>query len=178
MASKYIENFLTKITLLPQKICLIAGYLLIGTVLFTTFEVIMRYVFRNPFGFIYEIGGFVFLTLCSFGVSYALVQRKHIGVDIVINLLKPRARSIIDLFCLIVTAGWGTIVFVGTWQRAYLNFKTGNVSPTLEIPLFPLEVQAPIGMLLFVFVAFIMIRGDFKQITKSKAVDETEQKDK
>ena len=158
------KSLFIKLKILPKKLSMIAGYLLVGVALLTTWEVFMRYILREPFGWTYEVGGFIFLTACATGVSCALVDRRHIGVDLFLNILKPKTRSVFDLICLVVTVGWGFIVLIGTWKRAFFNLKTGNVSPNLEIPLFPIEVQAPIGMVIFVLIGIIMIWEDIKQI--------------
>ena len=168
------KSFILKLKILPKKLSMIAGYLLAGLAILTTWEVFMRYILREPFGWTYEIAGFIFLTVCAAGVSCALVDRRHIGVDLLLNVLKPKTRSVFDLICLVVTVGWGCVVLIGTWKRAFFNLKTGNVSPNLEIPLFPIEVQAPIGMAIFVLIGFIMIWEDIKQILNNKLQNKTE----
>jgi TRAP-type C4-dicarboxylate transport system permease small subunit len=165
-----------KLKILPKKLSMIAGYLLVAIALLTTWEVFMRYILREPFGWTYEIAGFIFLTVCATGVSCALVDRRHIGVDLFLNILKPKIRSVFDLICLVVTVGWGFVVLIGAWKRAFFNFKTGNVSPNLEIPLFPIEVQAPIGMVIFVLIGFIMIWEDFKRILNNGPSNNTKKR--
>lgn len=169
-------SLILKLKTLPKKLSMIAGYLLVAIALLTTWEVFMRYVLREPFGWTYEIAGFIFLTVCATGVSCALVDRRHIGVDLFLNILKPKARSIFNLIGLVVTAGWGFVVLIGAWKRAFFNFKTGNVSPNLEIPLFPIEVQAPIGMVIFVLICLIMIWEDIKQILNNGHLNKTEKR--
>ena len=164
MISSFFRWLGQGIEALPKWISLGAGYLLMGVALLTTWSVFMRYGLRKPYGWTYELGGFVFLAVCAAGVGYALQTRRHIGVDILISQLPPKSRQIAGLFSLIVTTCWGTLVLWGTGNRALFNFRTGNTSQILEVPLFPFEVLAPLGMVLFLLVGLTMVRKDLREL--------------
>ena len=168
MSSSFFRWLGQGVEALPKRVSLGAGYLLVGVALVTTWGVFMRYGLRKPYGWTYEVGGFVFLAVCAAGVSYALQTRRHIGVDILTDQLRPKARRIAGLFSLIVTTGWGGLVLWGTWNRALFNFQTWNISQILEVPLFLIEVLAPLGMALFLLVGLIMIRRDLRELRRKE----------
>ncbi len=157
MSPGWLSRFGRVMGLLPQHLALGAGYILVGVSLATAWSVLMRYGLRHPYSWTYEIGGYAFLIVCATGVGYALQQGRHIGVDLLVDRLRPRARSIAALFSLAATLFWAGLVFWGTLSRALFSLKSGKVSTALLIPVFPIELLVPAGMAIFIVIGFVLL---------------------
>ena len=70
--------------------------LILGLMTVITFaNVIARYIFNTNILWALETTVFLFAWLVLLGASYCVKTRAHLGVDVVINLLSPRARQVL-----------------------------------------------------------------------------------
>ena len=153
----------------PRVASVTAGYILAALALLVTWTVFMRYILREPVAWSHELGGFVFIFASAAGVSYALQERRHIGVDLLVNRLRHRKRQIADIFSLVVTLGWGGVVLWGTLTKALFTMKAGQIGDTIRFPLFPLELVAPAGMVIFLLIGVLMLRRKVAQLGGAEA---------
>ncbi|MYA89461.1 MAG: TRAP transporter small permease, partial [Boseongicola sp. SB0662_bin_57] len=71
---------------------------LLGLMTLLTFaNVIARYVFNSNILWALELTVFAFGWLVLLGASYAVKKGMHLGVDLVINAVRPRARRALGL---------------------------------------------------------------------------------
>ena len=71
---------------------------LLGLMTLLTFaNVIARYVFNSNILWALELTVFAFGWLVLLGASYAVKKGMHLGVDLVINAVRPRARRVLGL---------------------------------------------------------------------------------
>ena len=71
---------------------------LLGLMTLLTFaNVIARYVFNSNILWALELTVFAFGWLVLLGASYAVKKGMHLGVDLVINAVQPRARRVLGL---------------------------------------------------------------------------------
>lgn len=81
-------------------------------------NVLLRYGFSIGFIWSQELEWHLFVPICLFGMSYALLHGEHVRVDIVYAGLRPRAKLVIDViahvlsivFCVVVI--WLSIPYV------------------------------------------------------------------
>lgn len=115
---------------------LISGMSLVGMMLITCLEVISRGFGHPLFGAV-DIIGFLAVLCLAFSMPYTHATQGHVGVDLIVQKMKPRSQAIIDSINTLV----GTILFgIVAWQMwlyaAELANK-GEVSMTIMIPKSP-----------------------------------------
>jgi len=132
----------------------------------TVSDVVLR-LFRRPIPGTYEIVGFLGAVFVSFSLAYTSVQKGHIAVEFLVEKLSKAAQSVVELVTTLVCALLFTIV---SWQSIlYANSlrATGEVSLTIQIPLYPFVYGISVGcgllaMVLFVRSAVIIMRVRIK----------------
>lgn len=76
---------------------LVAGYLLLGLALLITTEILLRRFMNFSLQGGDEFGGYALAILAAFGFSYALLERAHTRVEIVVELVGSRTRALLNL---------------------------------------------------------------------------------
>ena len=122
-----------------QVFCALIFLGMIGLVFYNAF---LRYVFSSSFAPSEEWARFLFIFITFFGSIEAFYRKKHIAVDMFVNLLSGVTRKTVDViasaFGLAVLAllFWGGIVLVeqtmDTWSVA-TNINLGIINATLPI---------------------------------------------
>lgn len=117
---------------------LIGGASLLFMMFVTVFDVIMREIGR-PITGTYELVGFGAAVLIGFTIPYVTSMRGHIIVDFFFMKFPPRLQHVLRLITRVLgTFLWAFIayeLFVFGQDLA----KSGEVSPTLQIPFYPVS---------------------------------------
>ncbi len=114
----------------------VAGISLTFLMFLTIGDVILRY-FRKPIVGTYELVAFSGAVVIGFSLPFTSWMRGHVYVDFLILRFSQRARNVFNIItrvlviCLFLMIGWNLIVY-GTDLR-----KSGEVSPTLHFPFYP-----------------------------------------
>ena len=128
----------------------VAGTAIISMMLLTCADVILRlgvtayhqyhWWFLSPFSPIpgtYELVCFLGAVAVSFAMAHTSVERGHVAVSIIVNLLPKKIQAIIET----ITTIFGLILFslLSCQSVLYANDlkARGEVSLTLELPFYP-----------------------------------------
>ena len=129
----------------------IAGAAIMAMMLLTSADVVMR-LFDRPIPGTYEIIGFLGALAVAFALAHTSVEKGHIAVDLLVNLLPPRVQILLDVFgAMMGTAIFGAI----TWQSAMYALdlrQSGEVSATLGMPVYPFAAGIAAGCALLCLV--------------------------
>ncbi len=129
----------------------IAGVAVILMMLLTCADVVMR-LFDRPIPGTYEIIGYLGALAVAFALAHTSVEKGHIAVDLVVNLLPPRLQIFMDA----VGALLGTILFAAlAWQSALYALdlrQSGEVSATLGMAVYPFAAGIAAGCALLCLV--------------------------
>jgi TRAP-type C4-dicarboxylate transport system permease small subunit len=119
--------------------------------LLTVSDVILR-LFRRPITGAYELVSLAGTTFVSFSLAFTSVERGHIAVDFLVQKLRTRGQRVVDsITSFVCTALFGFI----SWQalRYAANLRsTGEVSLTLQVPLYPFAAGISLGCALLCIV--------------------------
>lgn len=143
------------------------GILAMGLIL--TYEVFVRYVFNAPTIWVQETSIYLYMWTMLAAASYTLQKRKHVHVDLVVDRLPARPRSVLGA----MTSGVGTvfcaIVSVQAYQMIAATVRFGKVSATpLRVPLWIPQSALLMGFVLLTFqFAFHFLDG----VTELRAPD-------
>jgi TRAP-type mannitol/chloroaromatic compound transport system permease small subunit len=93
-------------------------------------NVLLRYAFSYGFIWAQELEWHIFVPICLFGMSYALLYKEHVRVDVLFQYFSVRNKHLVDVvsacismaFCLIVI--WLSIPYV--YQSWSIGEGTAN----------------------------------------------------
>ncbi|MEL7228751.1 MAG: TRAP transporter small permease [Pseudomonadota bacterium] len=109
--------------------------LLLGVMTLMTFaNVVARYVFNSNIFYALELTVFLFAWLVLLGASYAVKKTLHLGVDAVVNAVKPTVKKPLGLFVVAVCLVYALLLLKGSWDywAPYANLPptSGRWFPT------------------------------------------------
>jgi C4-dicarboxylate transporter DctQ subunit len=139
------------------------GVLMFSVMIFVTLDIILRNLFNFPIEYLDEFSGYSIVYMCFLGVAWVLRREGHVSVDIVIDHLSPRSRTIqkivvsifLAMMCLILT-----YFGAGATYDVYTRGKYIDIG--INVPVFPLLVVMPLGFFLL-FIQFLRrIHGVWK----------------
>ena len=111
---------------------------ILGLMTLITFaNVVARYGFNANILWALETTVFLFGWLVLLGASYAVKKGTHLGVDILVNMLAPKARRILGLFAVAVCIAFSFLMLKGAWDY-WANFAN---LPGTEGRWFPLGFE-------------------------------------
>lgn len=129
---------------MTQKFNWVAAAALVIMMVLTCADVILRF-FRHPIPGTYEMVGLLGAIVVSFSLAHTSVMRGHISVELIVQKLPKTAQIVIDgINSLLGTALFGLI----TWQSmlyASNLMHTGEVSLTLQMPIYPFVYGIAVG---------------------------------
>lgn len=122
--------------------------LIIPMILVTVYDVILRYLFRSPTAWAYEISWMTYAAFFILGGAYTLVEDSHIGVDIIFRKFSPKTQLFLKAIFLL--AFLLPFVFIilryaipWAWHSTLIMERTEH---TLWRPYsFPIKWTLPIG---------------------------------
>ena len=127
----------------------ISGILVIILMLFTCYMVMMRYLFQSPPPWGMEISEYMLFVLPMLGAAWLLKRQGHVRVDIVINRLNPKIRTVLNIVTSAIGAG---VCLIVTWYgvaATLKHFQEGIVMlEFLSVPKFILLAFIPFACLL------------------------------
>ena len=108
----------------------ITSWLALGIALVMGANVLMRYAFSYGFIWAQELEWHVFVPICLFGMSYALLHKEHVRVDVLFQYFSARNQHVVEIissfismaFCLVVI--WLSIPYV--YQSWSIGEGTAN----------------------------------------------------
>jgi TRAP-type C4-dicarboxylate transport system permease small subunit len=145
----------------------VAGTLLMFSTVGTCFDVILRYCFNRPIHWMLEITEYIMLYIPFLGAALVLKEEGHIRVDIFINRLTARKRTIIDIVASLVG---GMVMSIYTWfggQVTWNHFIRGVPAlESLKTPMFLILMIIPIGGFFFALQFFRQLYGSCWKMKK------------
>ena len=113
-----------------------AAAAVVAMMLLTCADVLLR-LFRCPIPGTYEIVGLLGAVFAAFSLAYTSMERGHIAVDFLVQKFSDKTRMLVDLTTTLVSTilfglvAWQSILYAENLRR------TGEVSMTLQMPLYP-----------------------------------------
>jgi TRAP-type C4-dicarboxylate transport system permease small subunit len=142
----------------------VAGAALLMIMLVTILDVVLRYHGR-PIPGTYELVGFAGGIAIGLAMPLTSWRRGHIYVDTFLTLLPARVRALFNLVTRL--AGFALFLLLG-WNLCRMAFElraSGEVSPTLELPFYPVVLGVAAAALLLSVVLLchivLILRGEY-----------------
>lgn len=103
--------------------------------LITFANVIARYLFNNNILWALEATVFLFAWLVLMGCSYGVKKQFHIGVDVVINMVSPKARRFMAILAVIACLAFSILLLIGSWDYWYAFATKRAFLETNDVPM-------------------------------------------
>jgi TRAP-type mannitol/chloroaromatic compound transport system permease small subunit len=134
----------------------IVSFFILIIMLFTTYEVLARYLFNRPTSWVWLINRQLFAIFALVGGSYTMAHGMHIRIEMLLERFNPVMKIVIrcvSLLCLIGFLG------VMIWQGATLGWISfGNkefVPGNFKMPLYPVKLFLPLAAFLFLIEGIV-----------------------
>ena len=142
----------------------IAAFALVCMMGLTCADVILR-LFRHPIHGTYEMVSFLGVIAVSFAIAHTSAEKGHVSVNLLVRLLPQKTQAILELIvALFSTALLGVI----SWRAVIYAEKlrmSGEVSPTLQLPFYPIVLGLAVASAMACFVLLTNVFAAFEKIT-------------
>jgi len=138
------------------------GYAIILVTFAVAFEIVSRSVFRS--GTIWANETTIYLSAMAYllGGGYALQHRRHVAIDFVYLMFRPRVRRGLDLFAFVFFIAYaGTLTWIGSkmaWTSYLQNEGTGTPWDPI---IWPVKMAIPVAGLLLLLQGIVNLLRDF-----------------
>ncbi|MBN2467618.1 MAG: TRAP transporter small permease [Deltaproteobacteria bacterium] len=153
------------ILFLTQTFNWIAAGAVVVMMLLTSSDVVLR-LFRHPLPGAYEIVGLLGAIIISFSLAYTSVEKGHIAVEFLVQRFSRGVQACFSVFndlfstALFAVIAWQTFAYAGDLKR------TGEVSLTVQAPVYPFVYGVAIGSGLLCVVLMLDLLTSLHEIGK------------
>ncbi len=155
--TKFLNNCERFFELVLNTTKVLAGILLTIQMLIVCLEVVLRYFFNSPTVWVVEISSYIVLWVPLLSAAWVLRHDGHIRMDMLINNVNPKFRSILvgttyitsAAICLIIT-WFGVKIVIELFQTNYLT------QSVLMLPKWPIMAIIQLRFFLL-FIEFLII---------------------
>ena len=98
--------------LLNQLLNILAGGSFLAMVILTCWQVLTRYVLKNPSSWSEELVSYLFAWMALLGSSLVVGERGHMNIPLLMDRLNPDARKCLAIFSEIVAFLFAGIILV------------------------------------------------------------------
>lgn len=151
----------------------VSGYLSGVSIFLATlvivYQVFVRYFLGESTIWQTEFSIYLLLFATFVGAAYGLKHDSHVGVDVIIERLPPKAKSILKIFTSTLSLMLTLVVAWKSWEMWYHAFSSGWMSssvwgPPLAYPYFIL----PLGMTLVSLQFLVIIYNEYNKLRDLK----------
>lgn len=151
----FLGSLLDRITRISW---LFSGAVIVLMAFVTGYGVVMRYIFKDPDPYAYEISYICMLVCIVFSLAHIQKLGRHLRIDMLDRFFSEAVRGII---LNIVSPVLGLVLCIPlvwkTWELAWFALQSGGTTATTGIPTFPMMVAIPVGVGLLCLVLIAQI---------------------
>lgn len=120
---------------------------LVALALMIFYEVIARYVFRNPSVYTVELSEYMMIFITFMSAGWVLQQKRHIGMTIIVDKLSTKTRSILTIITSSITMAYCSVIIWKSVRTVLIAFKGGYHSASVvNFPLWIAYIFIPVGI--------------------------------
>ncbi len=128
-------------------------------------QVVSRYAFRHSISFTEEIAVILFILSVYLGAVGATRRKQHLRIEVVVNLLKPKAKLVLAIIANIVFMITNLFLIYGLIGITANLKKYGMVTPITEIPKWTVYTVLPVA---FIAITIRLIEECFNSAKEYK----------
>lgn len=156
----------------------ISGFFILLSSLIILYQVIIRYFIGASTIWQTELSIYLLIFATFVGAAYGLKHDSHVGIDVITEILPPRAKSIMKIFTSIFSIVLTIIVAWKGWIMWYEATINGWHSSTVWGP--PLTypyIILPIGMSLVSLQFIVIIYEEMKKLKQGPVEEPVDHKE-
>jgi TRAP-type mannitol/chloroaromatic compound transport system permease small subunit len=163
MHNKTIDGFLHFADFINKWAGRTVAWLVPVIMVITSYEVVMRYFFRAPTIWAWDINVQLFAVVVFFGGGYLLLHKGHVRVDVVYGRLPTKWKTSLDLitfpicFIYLVVLLWK---FIDLTKASILEREVTNT--LFAPPVYPLKIILVFAVLFFLMQGVAMFIRDIR----------------
>jgi len=150
-----------KFTGMVERVCRemdkIAGVCVVGVMALVVCNILMRKFFKQPILGAYELVGY----LTALGVSLALArcafEKAHIALEYIQNKFPGKLQTVIKFAINLTSLGFWSLCAWSLGKYAQNLMENGVVSPTAQLPLYPVVLLIAFGLLGLSLVSLVRL---------------------
>jgi len=134
------------------------------------YEVISRYFFAKPTGFVNQIAAYSMPLITFLGVAWTLRKNGHVSVDILTSQLSPRPRAILaavmdslSVVLLVCITVFAYMTVMESYEQGTRSFATA-----ITFPEFIPQIVMPVGLLLLLLEQIRLAAIGWRQILRGE----------
>ena len=170
-----MKNKITPKLILTNLDAIITATTLSICVVLVNANVIMRYFFNSPIRWAEEVVTSLFVWTVFIGSAYAYRKHSHLGVDILVNLMPPKMKTVVKAVMSVVELLVLTMLTVISSQYVYhLIFNRAGklkivLTDMLRMPKWWTGIAVPIGFgLSVIYSVYFMVKAIRAYLAKKK----------
>ncbi|HBG27671.1 MAG: hypothetical protein A2Y10_10285 [Planctomycetes bacterium GWF2_41_51] len=149
---------------------LLAIFIMSILVIDVVWQVIARYVLKNPGAWTEELSGFLLIWAGLLGTCISHREKAHLGIDYLVEKFQPQNRDLIRILISLLTTVFAISVLVcGGCQLVKATFITNQYSPALGIQMGYVYLILPISGILIIIYSLQQLRGYYIDMKKREA---------
>ena len=127
-------------------------------VLDVTWQVLTRFILKNPSSFTEELAGFLLIWIGLLGASYAYHTKAHLGIDVLTYRLTGFKKQVVEISINLIVLAFALFVMViGGMRLVNLTVTLKQISPALGIQMGYIYLVIPIAGILIIYFAIDFI---------------------
>ncbi|MBN1957260.1 MAG: TRAP transporter small permease [Desulfuromonadales bacterium] len=156
-----MKTFLKKLCRVINRISeigeLLTEIMIVVLALMIFYEVIARYIFRNPSVYTVEISEYIMIFITFISAGWVLQQDRHINMTILVDRLSSKARSILKVLTSSITMAY-CLVIIWKSVRTVLIAYNGDYhsASAVNFPLWIVYFFIPLGISIL-FLQYISV---------------------
>ena len=143
---KKIVEAIEKISLWSGKM---SSWLILPVIFVVSYEIVARYVFHRPTIWAVETMIYGCAIIYVMAAAWALLDRRHVKIDMVYERFSPRGRAVLDSFTFLLFTLYIGMMLCATTKYAWRSEAIFEMSDSpWRPPLWPMKVFLALGVLL------------------------------
>jgi len=135
----------------------LAGIVILATSLAISYNVVLRYFFQSPVGWVNEVSEYALFFSTFLGAAWVLKQDGHVKIDILLMYLPERAKRWVNLINILLSVFICSLVVYYSFGLVVQEYITGIV--TIGILIFKRWWMLSIIPISFAFMLLILLRN-------------------
>jgi TRAP-type C4-dicarboxylate transport system permease small subunit len=132
----------------------------------TTLDAAGRYLLNRPITGAYEItANYLMVAAIFFGASHAYRGGAYLRVTLLVDRLPRAVKIYVNYFVQVASVAYGFALVGATTKHALSNIASGPTLSSIDFPLGPAFLLAPIGLLLM----SLLMLFDIRKVRKGKS---------
>ncbi|MEJ8778489.1 TRAP transporter small permease [Pseudogracilibacillus sp. ICA-222130] len=140
-------------------------------IIITTWQVISRYILKNPSTTSEEFIRFSLIWLSMLAAAYVVGKKSHISITLFSDSLSSQKRKIIDAFIQFSFLIFAIIILIFGGLKA-VSLTMEQISPSLNLPMGYVYLALPVSGLLIIIYSIINIINIFQDKRTINSIDE------